>query len=48
MDDGRPWLMGKVAAVISDILPAKSIVDNMVEEAIRLLENGNRLVKYKL
>lgn len=37
--------MGKVAAVINDILPAKSIVDSMVEEAVNSLENGNRLVK---
>ncbi len=37
--------MGKVAAVINDILPAKSIVDRMVEEAVHSLENGNRLVK---
>jgi len=43
--DTRPWLMGKVAAVINDILPAKSIVDSMVEEAVHSLEHGNRLVK---
>ncbi|KAK2464018.1 hypothetical protein APHAL10511_003962 [Amanita phalloides] len=41
----RMWLMGKVAAVINDILPAKTIIDHMVEEAVLLLENGNRLVK---
>ena len=39
--------MGKVAAVINEILPAKSIVDNimMVEEAVCVLENGNKLVE---
>ena len=38
--------MGKVAAVINEILPAKSIVDNMVEEAVRVLENGSKLVEH--
>ena len=36
--------MGKVAAVINEILPAKFIVDNMVEEAVCALENGSKLV----
>ncbi|KAF8634214.1 hypothetical protein AX15_001023 [Amanita polypyramis BW_CC] len=43
--DARPWLMGKVAAVVNDVLPAKTIINNMVEEATRLLVNGNKLVK---
>jgi NAD(P)H-dependent flavin oxidoreductase YrpB (nitropropane dioxygenase family) len=40
----RPWLMGRVSALIHDVLPAKTIVDNMVEEAAALLQHGNSLV----
>lgn len=35
---GRPWLMGNVSAVITDILPAKTIVDNMVTQAAEILQ----------
>ncbi|KAJ3966594.1 2-nitropropane dioxygenase [Lentinula raphanica] len=42
--DNRPWLMGKVAALIHDILPAKTIIENMVNEAAELLEHGSSLV----
>ncbi|KAM6497310.1 2-nitropropane dioxygenase [Amanita muscaria] len=41
----RPWLMGKVAALIHEVLPAKTIIDDMVNDAARLLEYGNTLVK---
>ncbi|KAL0954033.1 hypothetical protein HGRIS_005187 [Hohenbuehelia grisea] len=40
----RPWLMGRVAAVIHDVLPAKVIVDNMIKEASELLQRGASLV----
>ncbi|KZP24473.1 2-nitropropane dioxygenase, partial [Athelia psychrophila] len=43
----RPWLIGRVAAVIHDILPAKTIVDNMVNEAAELLSKGATLVTKK-
>jgi hypothetical protein len=33
------------AAVINETLPAKSIVDNMVEEVVRVLENEYKLVE---
>ncbi|PFH50290.1 hypothetical protein AMATHDRAFT_48014 [Amanita thiersii Skay4041] len=42
--ESRPWLMGGVAALVNDILPAKTIIDTMVDEAARLLEYGNGLV----
>ncbi|KAF5360116.1 hypothetical protein D9757_011739 [Collybiopsis confluens] len=40
----RPWLMGKVAALIKEVLPAKTIIENMVNEAAELLERGSTLV----
>ena len=43
--EGRPWLMGSVSALINDVLPAQVIVDNMVEEAARVLQHGSSLVK---
>lgn len=42
---GRPWLMGRVAALIHEVLPAKVIVDNMVNEAAAILEKNASLVK---
>ncbi|KAL3896838.1 MAG: hypothetical protein SGCHY_003815 [Lobulomycetales sp.] len=32
MMEARPWLMGQVAGVIQDVLPAKNIMDEMVQE----------------
>jgi len=40
-----PWLMGRVSALIHEILPAKVIVDNMVNEAAEILERNASLVK---
>lgn len=37
--------MGRVSALIHDVLPAKVIVDNMVEEAAHMLQLGGSLVK---
>ncbi|KAJ7819013.1 hypothetical protein B0H13DRAFT_2292329 [Mycena leptocephala] len=33
--ENRPWLMGRVSALINDMLPAQVIVDNMVRDAAR-------------
>ncbi|KAK3078487.1 hypothetical protein LTR53_020646, partial [Teratosphaeriaceae sp. CCFEE 6253] len=33
MDNARPFLMGKAAAVVNDRKSAKVIIDEMVEEA---------------
>lgn len=35
--------MGNVAAVIHDVLPAKTIVDSMVSEAVRCIENAKAM-----
>ncbi|KAH8833072.1 2-nitropropane dioxygenase [Flagelloscypha sp. PMI_526] len=42
---GRPWLIGSVAAMIKDILPAKAIVDNMVNEAAVIISERSKIVK---
>ncbi|KIY70767.1 2-nitropropane dioxygenase [Cylindrobasidium torrendii FP15055 ss-10] len=41
----RPWLMGRVAGLIKDILPAKTIVENMVNEAAEILQSNSAKVK---
>jgi len=41
--------MGSVSAVIHDVLPAQTIVDNMVSEAVQVLQtNAAKVVKSKL
>jgi NAD(P)H-dependent flavin oxidoreductase YrpB (nitropropane dioxygenase family) len=45
--EARPWLMGKVAAVIHDVLPAKQIIDNMVDEAAEMIRRGSLMVHGK-
>ncbi|KAF4610616.1 hypothetical protein D9613_007140 [Agrocybe pediades] len=42
---GRPWLMGSVAAVVNDVLPAQTIVENMINQAAQILQNNASLVK---
>ena len=44
MDNARPWLMGKVAAVVNDKVPAKKIVDDMVAEAVEQLQKATKLL----
>ena len=38
--------MGSVSALINDILPAKVIIDNMVSQAIEIIQHNNSLVKF--
>jgi NAD(P)H-dependent flavin oxidoreductase YrpB (nitropropane dioxygenase family) len=44
LDNARPYLMGKVSAVVSEKKPAKAIVDEIVSDAAALLKMGNRMV----
>ncbi|PWW74395.1 NPD-domain-containing protein [Tuber magnatum] len=44
MDNARPFLMGKVAAVVNDRKPAKQIVDEMVDEAVVMLQKGQGML----
>lgn len=44
MDNARPFLMGKVAAVTNEKKSAKVIVDEMVDDAVQWLQMGNKLI----
>ena len=45
MDNARPFLMGKAAAVVNEKKSAKEIVDEMVTDAVTWLEKGNKMIK---
>jgi NAD(P)H-dependent flavin oxidoreductase YrpB (nitropropane dioxygenase family) len=47
LDNARPFLMGKVAAVVNDKKPAKQIIDEMVGEAVQWLQTGNGYIVSK-
>ena len=44
MDNARPFLMGKAAAVVNEKKSAKEIVDEMVTDAVTWLEKGNKMI----
>ncbi|MCJ1434567.1 hypothetical protein MMC27_003936 [Xylographa pallens] len=44
MDNARPFLMGKAAAVVNEKKSAKEIVDEMVTDAVSWLEKGNKMI----
>jgi hypothetical protein len=46
--EAQPWLIGSVAARISEVLPARTIVEDMVCEAAGVLEGGGAMVRAKL
>ncbi|KAG1734083.1 2-nitropropane dioxygenase [Suillus paluster] len=43
----RTFLIGRVAALINDVLPAQQIVDEMVSDAVKILQHGASLVVTK-
>ncbi|KAJ7504231.1 2-nitropropane dioxygenase [Mycena galericulata] len=45
--EGRSWLMGRVSSLITEVLPAKVIVDTMVTDAAAQLQRGNAYLKPK-
>ncbi|KAK7523797.1 2-nitropropane dioxygenase [Phyllosticta citriasiana] len=47
MDNARPFLMGKVAAVVNERKSAKAIIDEMVGEAVQQLSKGNTAIVTK-
>lgn len=47
MDNARPFLMGKVAAVVNEKKTAKEIVDELVTDAVKAIQNNNSLVVSK-
>ncbi len=44
MDNARPFLMGKAAAVVNERKSAKEIVDEMVGDAVKWIQKGGRMV----
>ncbi|GAD95964.1 oxidoreductase, 2-nitropropane dioxygenase family, putative [Paecilomyces variotii No. 5] len=44
IDKARPYLMGKVAAVVNEKKSAKAIVDELVNDAVAELQKGNKLI----
>ncbi|KAI9888116.1 MAG: hypothetical protein M1823_000051 [Watsoniomyces obsoletus] len=44
MDNARPFLMGKAAAVVREKKSAKAIVDEMVTDAVQWLKKGNTMI----
>lgn len=44
MDNARPFLMGKVAAVVNKSEPAKKIIDDMVSEAAKIIQQNSALI----
>jgi NAD(P)H-dependent flavin oxidoreductase YrpB (nitropropane dioxygenase family) len=44
MDQARPFLMGKAAAVVRERKSAKAIVDEMVTDAVKWLNKGHTMV----
>ncbi|KAI9839382.1 MAG: hypothetical protein M1837_002106 [Sclerophora amabilis] len=44
MDNARPFLMGKAAAVVNEKKSAKAIVDEMVTDAVKWLGTGQKMV----
>lgn len=47
LDNARPFLMGKAAAVVNERKPAKQIIDEMVSEAVDWLQTGNSYIVSK-
>lgn len=45
MDNARPFLMGKAAAVVNEKKSAKAIVDEMVGDAVAWLGKGQAMVR---
>lgn len=44
MDNARPHLMGKAAAVVNEKKPAKAIVDELVNDAVAWIQKGNKMI----
>jgi len=47
MDNARPFLMGKAAAVVNEKKSAKAIVDEMVGDAVVWMQKGNSYIVSK-
>lgn len=43
--EAKRWLMGEVAALIDEVLPAEVIIRNMVSEAVDILQGNYAMVR---
>lgn len=44
----RPFLMGKCAAVVNELKPAKAVVDEFINDAVAWMQKGNKMIAAKL
>jgi hypothetical protein len=44
MDNARPFLMGKAAAVVNEKKSAKAVVDELVTDAVAWINKGSKLI----
>lgn len=47
MENARPFLMGKAAAVVNEKKSARAIVDELVNDAVTVLQETNGLIVSK-
>jgi NAD(P)H-dependent flavin oxidoreductase YrpB (nitropropane dioxygenase family) len=47
MDNARPFLMGKAAAVVTEKKSARAIVDELVDDAVKWLQTSNAMIVSK-
>jgi len=47
MDNARPFLMGKAAAVVNESKTAKEIVDEFVNQAVYCMQQGSNMIVSK-
>ena len=47
MDNARPFLMGKAAAMVNEKKSAKALVDELVNDAVACIHNGEGLTVSK-
>lgn len=44
MDEARPHLMGKAAAVVNEKKSAKAVVDELVNDAVAWIQKGEKMI----
>jgi hypothetical protein len=44
MENAQPFLMGKASAVVNERKSAKAVVDELVTDAVKRIQEGNKLL----
>jgi hypothetical protein len=44
MDNARPFLMGKAAAVVNEKKSAKAVIDELVGDAVAWIHKGEKMI----